>query len=173
MSIKAKSRCQLRSKMFSIIACIGKNRELGLKGGLVFHIKDDMKFFKETTMGHPVIMGDRTFASLPQALPGRTNYVLTHHPENLSETAVPVTDLEEFIAKYADSPEEVFVIGGGFVYNEFLPYADNLYLTEVDATAEADTFFPEFDKTQYNKTIIKKGQSDDLTYAFAKYTKLN
>lgn len=158
--------------MFSIIACIGKNRELGLKGGLVFHIKEDMRFFKETTMGHPIIMGDRTFASLPHALPGRTNYVLTHHPENLPSDAVPVTDLEEFIGKFADSSEEVFVIGGGFVYNEFLPYADNLYLTEVDAEAEADTFFPEFDKSKYDKTIIKKGNSDDLTYAFAKYSKI-
>lgn len=157
--------------MFSIIACIGKNRELGNKGGLVFHIKEDMQFFKETTMGHPVIMGDRTFASLPHALPGRTNYVLTRHPERLPEGVVAVNDIEAFIKDHTD--EEVFVIGGGFVYNEFLPYADNLYLTEVDATAEADTFFPEFDKSKYEKTIIKKGQSDDLTYAFAKYTKLN
>ncbi len=157
--------------MFSIIACIGKNRELGNKGGLVFHIKEDMQFFKETTMGHPVIMGDRTFTSLPHALPGRTNYVLTRHPERLPEGVVAVNDIEAFIKDHAD--EEVFVIGGGFVYNEFLPYADNLYLTEVDAEAEADTFFPEFDKSKYEKTIIKKGQSDDLTYAFAKYTKLN
>lgn len=157
--------------MFSIIACIGKNRELGNQGGLVFHIKEDMQFFKETTMGHPVIMGDRTFTSLPHALPGRTNYVLTRHPERLPEGVVAVNDIEAFIKDHAD--EEVFVIGGGFVYNEFLPYADNLYLTEVDAEAEADTFFPEFDKSKYEKTIIKKGQSDDLTYTFAKYTKLN
>lgn len=157
--------------MFSIIACIGKNRELGNQGGLVFHIKEDMQFFKETTMGHPVIMGDRTFFSLPHALPGRTNYVLTRHPERLPEGVIAVNDIEAFIKEHAN--EEVFVIGGGFVYNEFLPYADNLYLTEVDAEAEADTFFPEFDKSKYKKTIIKKGQSDDLTYAFAKYTKLN
>ncbi|MCR5832918.1 MAG: dihydrofolate reductase [Candidatus Saccharibacteria bacterium] len=157
--------------MFSIIACIGKNRELGNQGGLVFQIKEDMQFFKETTMGHPVIMGDRTFTSLPHALPGRTNYVLTRHPERLPEGVIAVNDIEAFIKEHTN--EEVFVIGGGFVYNEFLPYADNLYLTEVDAEAEADTFFPEFDKSKYEKTIIKKGQSDDLTYAFAKYTKLN
>jgi dihydrofolate reductase len=133
--------------MFSIIACIGNNRELGNKGGLVFHIKEDMQFFKETTMGHPVIMGDRTFTSLPHALPGRTNYVLTRHPERLPEGVIPVNDIQAFIKEHSD--EEVFVIGGGFVYNEFLPYADNLYLTEVDAEAEADTFFPEFDKSKY------------------------
>lgn len=159
--------------MFSIIACVGKKRELGLDGGLVFHIKEDMKFFKDTTMGHPVIMGDRTFFSLPHALPGRTNYVLTHNPEALPKDVVPVTDLEEFIKKNLNSDEEIFVIGGGFVYREFLPHAKHLYLTEVDATRDADTFFPEFDKKLYDKTIIKKGNSDDLNYAFAKYTKIN
>ena len=89
----------------------------------------------------------------------------------MPEGVIAVNDIEAFIKEHSN--EEFFVIGGGFVYNEFLPYADNLYLTEVDAEAEADTFFPEFDKSKYEKTIIKKGQSDDLTYAFAKYTKLN
>ena len=159
--------------MFSIIACVGKNRELGLNGDLVFHIKEDMKFFKETTMGHPVIMGDRTFFSLPHALPGRTNYVLTHSPEKLPEDVIPVTDLDDFISKNLDTDEEIFVIGGGFVYKEFLPLAKNLYLTEVDTEHEADTFFPKFNEKLYEKTIIRKGNSDDLTYAFAKYTKIN
>lgn len=156
---------------FSIIACVGKNLELGINGGLVFQIKEDMAFFKETTMGHPVIMGDRTFSSLPKALPGRTNYVLTHNPEKLPEGVIAVDDLEDFIARFKDSDEEVFVIGGGFVYNEFLPYASTLYLTEVDAAAEADVFFPHFNPEEYNKTIIKRGSCDDLNFAFAKYTK--
>lgn len=157
---------------FSIIACVGKNLELGINGGLVFQIKEDMAFFKETTMGHPVIMGDRTFFSLPKALPGRTNYVLTHNPEKLPEGVIAVDDLEDFIARFKDSDEEVFVIGGGFVYREFLPYADTLYLTEVEAECpEADVFFPNFDPKEYNKTIIKRGSCDDLSFAFAKYTK--
>lgn len=156
---------------FSIIACVGKNLELGINGGLVFQIKEDMAFFKETTMGHPVIMGDRTFFSLPKALPGRTNYVLTHNPEKIPEGVIAVDDLEDFIARFKDSDEEVFVIGGGFVYNEFLPYASTLYLTEVDAAAEADVFFPHFNPEEYNKTIIKRGSCDDLNFAFAKYTK--
>ena len=158
---------------FSIIACVGKNNELGNKGGLCFHIKEDMKFFKETTMGHAVIMGDRTFFSLPKALPGRTNYVLTHTPASLPGGVTPITDLDLFISKFKDSDEEVFVIGGGFVYHEFLPLASNIYLTEVDSAAEADTFFPEFDKSLYTKTIIQEGSHDDLKYAFVKYTKNN
>jgi dihydrofolate reductase len=158
---------------FSIIACVGKNNELGNKGGLCFHIKEDMKFFKNTTMGHAVIMGDRTFFSLPKALPGRTNYVLTHTPASLPGCVTPVSDLELFINKFKDSVEEIFVIGGGFVYKEFLPLASNIYLTEVDSAAEADTFFPEFDKSLYTKTIIQEGSSDDLKYSFVKYTKNN
>ncbi len=94
---------------FSIIACVGKNLELGVNGGLVFQIKEDMAFFKETTMGHPVIMGDRTFFSLPKALPGRTNYVLTHNPEKLPEGVIAVDHLEAFVVRFKDSDEEVFV----------------------------------------------------------------
>ena len=156
---------------FSIIACVGKNNELGRDGGLVFSIKEDMKFFKETTMGHPVIMGDRTFFSLPKALPGRTNYVLSRHPEDLPDTVTPVTDMDAFISEFSDSDTEVFVIGGGFVYNEFLPHASVIYLTEVDATAEADTFFPEFDKSLYTREVIRESAQDDLKYSFVKYTK--
>ena len=163
--------------MFSLIACVGKNNELGNKGGLCFHIKEDMQFFKNTTMGHGVIMGDRTFFSLPKALPGRTNYVLTHHPENfpsdLPENVVLVTDMDGFIDEHLDSETEIFVIGGGFVYKEFLPLCKNLYLTEVDSEAKADTYFPEFDKSLYTKTIIQEGSNDDLNYSFVKYTKNN
>lgn len=159
--------------MFSIIAAIGKNNELGLKGGLVFHIKEDMQFFKETTMGHPILMGLTTFKSIGRPLPGRKNYVLTHNPEGLPEGVFPVTDLDSFVHENLESDEEIFVIGGANVYNQMLPYATNLYLTEIDAAADADVFFPLFDKSLYNKTITKRGTSDDLTYAFAKYTKIN
>ena len=156
---------------FSIIACVGKNNELGRDGGLVFSIKEDMKFFKETTMGHPVIMGDRTFFSLPKALPGRTNYVLTRHPENLPDTVTAVTDMDAFISEYADSDTEVFVIGGGFVYNEFLPHASVIFLTEVDASVDADTYFPEFDKSLYDREVIRESSQDDLKFSFVKYTR--
>lgn len=159
--------------MFSIIAAIGKNNELGLKGGLVFHIKEDMQFFKETTMGHPILMGLTTFKSIGRPLPGRKNYVLTHDPEGLPEGVFPVTDLDSFVHENLESDEEIFVIGGANVYDQMLPYATNLYLTEIDAAADADVFFPLFDKSLYNKTITKRGTSDDLTYAFAKYTKIN
>ena len=139
--------------MFSIIAAIGKNKELGKNGDLVFHIKEDMKYFRDTTKGHKIIMGHKTWDSLPGKLPNRENIVISRN-------------------QVEGTAEEIFVIGGGMVYFEFMNYAKNLYLTEVDTTvSDADTFFPEFDKTKYHKTIIKKGSENDLTYTFAKYTK--
>ena len=156
--------------MFSIIAAIGKNRELGQGGDLVFHIKEDMKYFRDTTMSHTIVMGRKTWESLPGKLPHRKNIVLSRHPVNGADATVH--DIQNFIAEHKDTPEEIFIIGGGSIYAEFLPYATALYLTEVDASAPtADVFFPKFDKSKYTKTIIKKGTQDDLTYTFAKYVR--
>ncbi|MDO5480629.1 MAG: dihydrofolate reductase [Candidatus Saccharibacteria bacterium] len=153
--------------MFSLIAAIGKNKELGKNGELVFHIKDDMKFFRETTKGHKIVMGRKTWESLPGKLPNRTNIVISSHDFDGPDEIIH--DLDDFIAKNKDTEEEVFVIGGGKIYTEFLPYAKNLYLTEVDASVDADTFFPEFDKNHYDKTLIKEGKDDDLTFSISKY----
>lgn len=155
--------------MFSIIAAIGKNRELGAQDNLVFHIKEDMKYFRDTTMGHKIVMGNSTWKSLPGKLPGRENIVISHH--TVPNADITITDLPSFITTHKDTPEEIFIIGGGTIYKEFLPYAATLYLTEINSTApQADVFFPAFDKSKYTKTIIKKGTQDDLTYIFTKYT---
>lgn len=156
--------------MFSLIAAVGKNLELGKNGKLIFHIKEDMKFFKKTTKGHKVVMGRKTWESLPNKLPGRKNIVISRHEVDGADEVVH--NLEEFIRKNKDIDEEIFIIGGGQVYVEFLPYAKNVYLTEVDATeSRADAFFPEFDKNKYKREIIKEGQEDDLVYTFVKYVK--
>lgn len=155
--------------MFSIIAAIGKNRELGKNNQLVFHIKEDMRFFKDTTIGHKVVMGQNTWDSLPQKLPNRENIVISR--QNPDDPDLVIHDLAQFIAEYQNSPEEIFIIGGGTIYAHFLPYADNLYLTEIDATVDGATvFFPEFDKSQYNHKIIKKGKENDLAFTISKYT---
>ena len=156
--------------MFSIIAAIGKNWELGKKNCLIFHIKEDMKFFKETTSGHKIVMGRKTWESLPGKLPNRTNIVLsTHDIEGPDEV---VHDISKFIADNKDTDEEIFVIGGGAVYMEFLPYASKIYLTEVDAEApDADTYFPEFDESKYNRTVIKEGKENDLAFSICLYQK--
>ena len=159
--------------MISLIACIGKNRELGKNNELVFHIKEDMQFFKETTIGHPILMGHKTFESIGRPLPGRTNLVVTRHPETLPDGVEPVRELRQFLESNStpDTPE-IFVIGGGMVYFEALPYATHLYLTEVDATTEgADTFFPAFDKSTYTQKLIKKGSENGLEFQIIRYSK--
>lgn len=156
--------------MFSIIAAIGKNKELGHQGDLIFHIKEDMKYFRDTTNGHKVVMGRKTWESLPGKLPNRKNIVVSCHPVEGADFTI--TDLEEFIKQNQNTDEEIFIIGGGMIYTSFLDHAKNLYLTEIDtAFRDADTFFPNFDQTKYTKTIIKKGSENDLNYTFAKYTK--
>ncbi|MDO4612026.1 MAG: dihydrofolate reductase [Candidatus Saccharibacteria bacterium] len=147
---------------FSIIAAVGRNRELGANGGLVFRIPEDMKFFKETTMGHPVVMGRKTYESIGRELPGRKNIILSRSSG---------IDVEKFIEENKDSEEEIFVIGGGMIYEKFLPYASTIYLTEVEAEAEADTFFPEFDKNEYTATVLRESSDGGLKFRFVKYTK--
>lgn len=156
--------------MFSIIAAIGKNRELGKKGGLVFNIKEDMKFFKDTTTGHKVVMGYKTWKSLPKKLPNRENMVVSY--EEVKDADFTITDLSDFITRNENTDEEIFICGGGMIYAEFLKHTKNLYLTEIDASVpDADVFFPEFNKSEYTKTIIKKGSENDLNYTFVKYIK--
>lgn len=155
--------------MFSIIAAIGKNRELGLNNQLIFHIKEDMKFFRETTTGHPVIMGQATFKSIGRPLPNRKNYVASLAPKDLPDSVEIVPDLIAFLKAHENDPEEFFVIGGATIYRLALPYAKTLYLTEIDAEHEADAFFPEFDKSKYSREVIKKGSENDLAFSFVKY----
>ena len=156
--------------MFSIIAAIGKNNELGENGQLIFHVKDDMKFFRHTTTNHKIIMGRKTWDSLPGKLKERENIVISHH--DFPGPDLIIHDLDDFIAKHQNTPEEIFIIGGGAIYAKFLPHAKHLYLTEIDATTPtADTFFPTFDKSQYSAQLIKKGKDHDLTYSIVKYTR--
>lgn len=155
--------------MFSIIAAVGQNRELGKDNRLIFNIKEDMKFFRETTTGHPVIMGRATYDSIGRPLPNRKNYVASHSSKNLPTSVEVIPDLIAFLEQHQTDPEEFFVIGGATIYRLALPYAKNLYLTEIDASAPADTFFPEFDPSNYTKTIIKKGSENGLTFSFVKY----
>ena len=142
-----------------------------------------MKFFRETTRGHTVVMGRKTWESLPGKLPGRKNIVVTKRGVGHGATASDVStnadtpdevvgDMNKLIEVYKDSDEEIFVIGGGKVYAEFLPVATKIYLTEVEAAdAAADTFFPEFDKAQYSGEVIKKGKENDLAFVISLYTK--
>lgn len=147
---------------FSIIAAVGRNRELGYKGGLIWRLPEDTQFFKRKTMGHMVVMGRKTRDSLPaKGLVGREMVVLSRS----------FWTFDDFM-KTAPKDREIFVIGGGSIYEQFLPYADTLYLTEIDATSDkADVFFPEVDYSKYDKEILGSGASDGINYTFVKYTR--
>lgn len=154
----------------SIIAAVGRNLELGRGNDLIWHFKEDMKFFKETTMGSSVIMGRKTFESLPKALPGRKNIVITNNNSYSAEGAVTVHSVDEAL-KSADS-QEVFVIGGGKIYELLLPVADKLYLTEIEAECpDADTYFPSFNKEEYTREVIASYQADGISFSHICYTR--
>ncbi len=155
--------------MFSLIAAIGQNHELGKNNQLIFHIKDDMKYFRETTTGHKIVMGRKTWESLPGKLPNRENIVISH--SDFDGPDLIIHDLDKYIQKYQNTDEEIFIIGGASIYSAFLPFARHLYLTEVAATEpSADVFFPEFDQSKYSRELIKKGKENDLAFSIVKYT---
>ena len=154
----------------SIIACVGKNLELGRDNDLVFHIKDDMKYFKDVTLNHIVVMGRKTFESLPGILRDRKNVVITRNKDIKFPSVVEVySSIEEFMEHYKDYNDEIFVIGGASIYRQFLNYCDKIYLTEVDMQTEADVYFPNFDKNLFEKEIVNSGSTKTLKYDFAVY----
>jgi dihydrofolate reductase len=133
--------------MISAIAVIGQNRELGQANKLIFNVPGDLPRFKAITMGHPIIMGRKTRDSIGRELPGRTNIVISRSGGIGSiEAAIE-------LAKKSPGSEEIFVIGGGEIYNLAMPYVERLYLTVVDDSApEADTFFPDY--SGFTKAIM-------------------
>ena len=138
--------------MISLIAAIGKNYELGKKNALLWNMPLDMKHFRETTKARTVIMGLKTFESIGRPLPNRRNIVITRNIA-FSAPGVEVSNsLEETLAKWKDSNEEAFVIGGGEIYRQAMEKADKLYITHVDASfPDADTFFPEINPLVWNE----------------------
>ena len=154
-----------------MIACIGKNNELGKNSDLVFHFKRDMQFFRETTLNHTIVMGRKTFESFKNgALPKRKNIIITSSIKKQPENTEIANSIQDIVNKYQDSEEEIFIIGGASIYSAFLPYAKKLYLTEVDAYTDADVYFPEFDKTKYDKIILEKGVENDINFIITEYT---
>lgn len=160
----------------NIIAAIGKNRELGKKNGLLWHIPEDLAYFKKTTSGFPVIMGRTTYESLPdfaRPLPGRTNIVLSRSDEDFDEVGViNVHSLEEALSVAREENEEVFVLGGASVYAQALKYADRLYLTLIDADdPDADVFFPEY-SALFSKEISREEHNNgDLAFSFVVFAR--
>lgn len=144
----------------SVIVAIGRDPEgrhlIGRKNGLVWPIPDDLKRFKALTMGHPIIMGRKTFESIGRPLPGRSNIVITRDSDWAREGALVARSIEEALAKAREiDQQEVFIIGGGEIYRQALPFASKLYLTRVDAEEEGDVFFPPFE-SEFTKEVFRE-----------------
>ena len=156
----------------SIIVAIASNYAIGKDNDLLWHISRDLKRFKELTDGHYIVMGKKTYFSLPKRpLPNRTNMVITDVPGEQIDDCLMAYSIEDAISKM-DQEGENFIIGGGSIYRQFMPYADKLYITRVHKDFDADTFFPVISLDEW-KLIEKDEVSDDpqndFTYSFETY----
>ncbi|MFA6806486.1 MAG: dihydrofolate reductase [Bacteroidales bacterium] len=160
--------------MINIIVAIAQNNAIGKNNDLLWHISEDLKYFKRTTLGSPIIMGRKTWDSLPfKPLPKRENIVISRNKDLEIEGAKIINSIEEAIT-YAKTLENCFIIGGGMIYTSALPLCDKLYITKVFKDFEADTFFPEINpkiwilESQSEKQIDEK---TNLEFQFLVYKK--
>lgn len=165
--------------MLSIIVAVAQNGAIGRNNELLWHISEDLKYFKSTTTGHPVIMGRKTYESIGRPLPGRRNIVLTRGAieippiKNPQTTSMEVVNSLDEIYRIAQGDEEFFVMGGGMLYNETFGKADFLYLTRIYAEAEnADTFFPQVDEREWEvvrESEMKHDEENGIDFKFIVY----
>lgn len=154
------------------IAAIGRNRELGKGNELLWHIPDDLKRFKELSLGHPIILGRKTFESIVamigKPLPGRTNIVVTRDSNWKHEGALTAATIEDALekAKQAPGSEKVIIGGGAQIYAAALPFTDTLHLTLIDDSKEADSYFPEYKHEFRNIVHEEKRAWNGLRYTW-------
>jgi len=161
-------------KKISIIVAIAENYAIGKDNDLLWHISKDLKRFKALTKIHYIIMGKRTYFSLPvRPLPHRTSMVITDIPGEEINNCLMAYSIDDAIEKM-DNTGENFIIGGGSIYRQFMPLADKLYITHVHKAFEADTFFPEISLEEWTlieRTDINNDPQNDFTYSFEIYTR--
>jgi dihydrofolate reductase len=147
--------------MISLMVAMDQNRVIGKNNKLPWHLPADLQYFKKVTMGHPIVMGRKTFESIGRVLPGRENVIVTRNQEFKAEGCVVLHDIAQ-IKMFADNhDEEVFVIGGAEIFKEILPFTDRLYITEIHETFEGDTFFPVIDENEWDEVSSNPGSIDE------------
>jgi dihydrofolate reductase len=143
----------------TLVAALGRNGVIGLDNRMPWHISEDLKRFKGLTMGHPVVMGRKTFESIGKPLPGRKNIVITRSRGFGAPGCTVVHSMEEAL-EATDGAAEVFVIGGAEIYGLALPLADRLELTEVDVAIDGDAYFPEFERSAWRE-VARESRSTE------------
>ena len=159
-------------KNLSLIAAMGKNHEIGLDNHLLWHIPEDLKFYKETTWGKNVIVGRKTLFSMPEkAFEGRVAYVLSPDKLDVNFDVNSFDNINNLLSFVESREDDFIVIGGASMYEQFLPYVDTMYLTEIDEYFDADTFFPYFDEEEFDVELMGEYSHNDLKYKRNKYTR--
>ncbi|RMG12375.1 MAG: dihydrofolate reductase [Deltaproteobacteria bacterium] len=148
----------------ALIVAVGRHRVIGKAGDLPWHLPEDLKHFKATTMGHALIMGRRTFDSIGRPLPGRRCIVVSRQADLAIPGAEVAHSLEAAIALARRTDPMPFVIGGGMLYEAALPLATHLYLTEVDRAVDGDTYFPEIDEGQWQERWRRSAETEGLVF---------
>ena len=160
--------------MLELIVARAKNGGIGLRGKIPWHIAEDFKHFKETTMGSAVVMGRKTWESIGRPLPGRTNVVLTRDAGYVAKGAFVKTSLEQAL-RFLSREKRVFIIGGAALYAQALSKVQIAWVTEVDCEPEADAFFPSLPETEWTRVELKSLQATDSHpgAVFYKYTRIH
>lgn len=157
----------------SLIVAMSQTNAIGKGGQLLWHLPNDLKYFKEITMGKPIVMGRTTYESIGKPLPGRTNIILSNNPDYVAPGCV-ILHNKEAVFDYCQKEPEIMVIGGAQIYQLFLAEATTLYLTKVYANLSGDTFFPEIDMKQWQEVTRDDFQKDGthlFSYSFIKYVR--
>ena len=161
--------------MLNLMVAVAENNVIGKDNKLIWHIPNDLKYFKSVTSGHKILMGRKTFQSLPGILPGRPHLVLTRDKKfNVDDERVTVLHGMEEVMPYVDSEEEVFVVGGAEIYKTLLPYCKKAYITRIKESFEGDAFFPHFDENMWITESITEGIVDEKNkypHSFYVYTR--
>jgi dihydrofolate reductase len=157
----------------SLIAAVAENGVIGRAGGMPWHIKSELQYFKTTTKGRPIVMGRKSLEALGKPLPGRANIIISRNPDYRPEGCFAATTIDDGLATARqlaarDGVDEIFIGGGAEIYRQTLPLADRLYLTEIHLTPEGDTLFPAFDRSAWREVkrefhAAKDGESADYT----------
>jgi dihydrofolate reductase len=156
----------------SIIVAVARNWAIGANNQLLWHLPEDFRWFKKHTSGHPVVMGRRTWESLPKKpLPGRKNIVITDDPNDCFPGTICVGSIESAVNQM-DTDNENFIIGGGMVYREFLPRAQKVYLTVVDKDFDADVWFPALDPEEWKEVFREEHFENEPGYTFLIYNRV-
>lgn len=148
-------------RMISFLVAMDQNRVIGKDNKLPWHLPADLKYFKELTMGHPIIMGRKTYESIGRPLPGRENIIITRNKDYTAEGCTVIHSISEVKELNEKRDDELFVIGGAEIFEQTFSIADRLYITMIEAVFEGDTYFPDFNEDEWVVVSKEKGVKDE------------